>query len=247
MGDSTQVLVSGALFVLAVLTLLRHRVALAFFVLVVTGFGVLYTFVHAGALRHWGFYQVALVAAVWLAAHQGTKTSTLMGRLLAVAPTIAAVLILIPWGYRGLDATRREVNERFSNAPAMARFIREQGLHTRTIAMHVEAIAVVPWLPEMKPWYPSIESSTSYLPWNTRQAQTRGMSGIELARRTTRKFRGDDSVLLLVRVQLKEEDARRYDWQLLHVEEVPTWFYNGEKLYLYQRASSAMKRLNHQQ
>ncbi|MDP2341925.1 MAG: hypothetical protein Q8O67_13285 [Deltaproteobacteria bacterium] len=206
--------------------LVRHRAAAALFGLVFVGFALLFTFVHGGALRHFGFYFVAAIAAAWLAAHQHPQGPA-GARVLAFVVGVA----LLPWVAEGLEGIQHERNERFSNARAMGSYIRKNN-PSNMISMHVDAVAVTPWLDKGKLYYPAVERGVSYMPWNTTQYRRRGIKGHDLAKRTEKRFPDDRSVLLLLNAPI---DIPSKSWELLHAEAKPTWFRHGEKLYLYRR------------
>ncbi|HEY4220773.1 MAG TPA: hypothetical protein VGO62_05505, partial [Myxococcota bacterium] len=163
------------LSVFAVLWLLREsRQAVRFYLAFGALLSVLFLAVHVGFVRHWGFYVVDAIAALWLMHHDiggnelvGVRDTDLGGRA-----TRAAVLLLFAqmasWVVRGAEMVDNDIHKRFSNAAAMAQYIKDNHLEQRVIAAHspTSGEAVLPYLPGMKLWYSAIGEFGTNMKWN---------------------------------------------------------------------------------
>jgi hypothetical protein len=223
-----------------VASIARYRVAAVFYCAVLVGFTILFELVHEGALRHHGFLLFAFVAATWIAVvENGVAMRDEPVRLdrpsLRTLFTVLA-LVFFPWVVNERDALRSEVSERFSNGPAMGRFLRDNGYENRPFVLSLSAVVSAPWIVG-DVYYPAGALTTKYLAWNALQFQNRGMgpNGVLESSKEFRRNHPDAMVLLTSKLEKPSVHGLR----LIHEESAGLWYKNGERLYLYGVAEPA--------
>lgn len=112
--------------------------------------------------RHYCFYFIFTITALWLASTSGPSRSVAAESALSVVLSIALVVSFIA----GANAYRDEFAGRpFSGSKALAAFIRDHQLENRILVGYpaTYAAAVLPYLPGLKMWYPQLESFGTYI------------------------------------------------------------------------------------
>ena len=232
-----QGVLGGAALGIMLATLWRQRTGFAFYMVALLGFTILFQFVHGGALRHFGFVFVSFVAASWLAiieeeaelTAKAAPTTRLGSARHAFA--VAMTVVALPWVVESRSAVVDEVHAPFSNAPALGEWIVAHKLEKERFVLAAYAVSVAPWL-EGPVHYPAAAATTSYLPWNKKQFNNRGMGSggvVQAARSYRAKFPG-----ALVIVGSRLPNPEQSGLRLLHVEANERWLGNGEDFWLYE-------------
>lgn len=239
---ATRNVAAGVALGLMLASLLRHRVAAFFYVLVVTGLAMLFELVHEGALRHHGFILVGFVAAAWLASLEQQQheppasdgTTEPSARTVAQPSTtplmVAMTLAFVPWLAVERDAFVDERAHRFSNGPAMGEWIVKKKLASATFVLNADSVVAVPWL-KGKYFYPASKSTNSYMPWNAEQRKNRGMGPVGTLKASAAFRKENPDALLLLKSAL--EHPEKHGYRLLHKENRHRWYRHGEELFLY--------------
>lgn len=249
-GVATRNVAAGVLFGVMLLSLRRHRVAAFFYVLVVTGLALLFELVHEGGLRHHAFILVGFVAAAWLASLEATHAAQLertegseategsVDDVPAKRPArpvtqLAAVvaLVFVPWVVVEQQAFVDERAHRFSNGPAMGKWIAKHKLADAVFVLNSDAVVAAPWLTGTL-YYPASKTSKSYLPWNAEQYKYRGMKPLAALKGSASFRQEHPDALLLLKGPIEKPEKDGY--KLIHREASHRWNRHGEDLYLYE-------------
>lgn len=201
---------------------------------------------HLGFERHWGYFVVAGVVARWLALVDEGKpefADVPAKKPLAITKLVALGLLcaqLVGWDVRGLDMTWKDVTMRFTNAPALVAWLVEHHLENRTIAAHQPppGEALLPFLPEMRLYYPALERTGTNMPWNRKLEMDSMLPIAAMFDRIKRDYPqwndAQSGVLFLSHKKLDDALLAKVGYRLLHEEAAPVCSTKGEKFWLYE-------------
>lgn len=183
--------------VIAVVALVARRVrgsrrALAAWLLAFAGLALMFYVKLPGTTRHFGFFWVALVAVLWMAAADGAASRRWCGW--ALAPTLAA-------GVAGAAiAGVNELRSPFSGARAAAAAIAAERLDALPIVGGVDfaTSAVAGFLPGGRVYYPARGAEGSFMIYDqARKRRQDRLTQKEIVAEALARDRGEGVVLLL--------------------------------------------------
>jgi hypothetical protein len=259
----------GFLCLLSVLWLVRRSPrALGLYVTFAALLAYLFGAKHVGFVRHWGYFDVDAIAALWIARGEGTLPRHMPHTTHASHPlqrdrvgvrtwlTRIAVGTLVlqgcAWVVRGGQMVEDEWERRFSNAPALVTWLKDNHLDTRIIAAHppTSGEALLPYLPHTQFFYPALDRMGTSMPWDEKLEQNSSWKAPEVVAHIRKAFpHADDpaqGVLLLLAWPISHRQADALGYRLLHVEDESVCSTHGERFWLYAptgkgRASSLLK------
>jgi hypothetical protein len=208
--------------------LLPRPRALVFFLGTFFGLSCLFVFKYVGGARHYGLLLVLLVMAAWLGEKEAARDGALerrfrLGRLANRARTVGyagLTLGLLGGAWAALPTWRNEIDREFSAARTMARYLRAEGLASRRIVAHQSsrAVAILPYLPETKLWYPERRDYGTFMLWDRTYAEGQLRYAPDAVRRMKQAFADwrhpDRGVLLLLNQELP--DAKSHGYHLIY-------------------------------
>lgn len=198
----------GAVFV----AVWRHRAALGFLILSQVGLLMLFVFVYAGAVRHWGFLLLASLMALWWSAPEKIRPPerSRWPWWLGVSTMGLGLALTIPVAQ---STWARELATDFSGSRATAAFLHSQGLADVPIAGHPAemASAVVPYLDQPQIYYPARGEWGSHMWWDARMMRGRAISEAELFARLERAFDPARPLVLLAIDRLHGAESSGFD------------------------------------
>jgi len=123
---------------------------------------------YAGLIWDHGFIYVAFLAAVWIERAQSKALAAAPTRAGLFVPPAVLVMVLIVQAWFGLVATMRDLARPYSNAYAVARFIRAQGWQDEPIAgiPDESASAVLGYLEADRIYYAKTQRWGSFVIWD---------------------------------------------------------------------------------
>lgn len=187
------------------LALRRHLPALLFFGLANAALLAFFQLRFAGAARHHGFFFLVLVVAVWMyrsaqrvPAGAGRPPSPgLWERLFN--PSLTLLLALHCAG--ALVSAVQEIRHPFSQAPAVAAYLRHHGHDRSLLVGHPDymASAVLAGTTQQKIYYPQVRRWGSYVIWNRQRLGPVEDADVITAARALPREPGQSLVLILDR------------------------------------------------
>lgn len=164
----------------------------------------LFALVYGGSLRHWGFFVVMTIYALWIAL-QEQRSMDIDARVSKIgvcdflltrgALTTTLILSLTT----AVAAWVKDTNEQFSGGKSAARFIAKERLYKYPIASHPMSLAkpILPYFPKgSQIYYPNERRFGSYGKW---KADTyKFISERKLMSRLNRRFGSNSKVTLVV-------------------------------------------------
>jgi hypothetical protein len=254
LGDPPSRQAVGFIAVLAVLgVLVRIRKspwAISSLVLSWTGLLALFVLVYGGSLRHWGFFVVMTIYALWVAL-QEAKSSTLDTRLsridvcdfLLTRAAFATILSLSL--VTAVTAWVKDTHEQFSGGKTAAQFIEAEALNKFPIVSYPMSLAkpVLPYLPKgSKLFYPHEGRFGSYGKWDTKTYNY--ISERKLLRRLNRRF-GENSKIVLIVAGTPLKNSSRSEFRLAY--RTPRTLTTDERYYIYIREAGRQTHSDHLQ
>lgn len=220
---------------MALVALVLWRLARTAFWLLCCGVGglfAIFTFKHAGGLRHHGLIVVFTIFALWLAWDRLAATAARTWRR-AIAWSLGALMLAsVPFTFRAHFDDRQGL---FSGASAMAAYIGGQHLAERVIVACPSAptSAVLPYLPRVRFWYADVSAPGTFVTWNRAYDENRKVDPVEAARRAAGAPGWGPGALLLLNAPLPAPADFGLHLRLAVVDGVYTGF--GEQMYLYEK------------
>ena len=219
--QSLATILGAAIVVVASIAVSRSRGT----ILILWGSYAVLTFIFilkwVGGVRHLGFVLLLLLFALWTAVGQPQRARVACWSLLSISMVASLVMAMIFWRLDTLYA--------FSGAQETARWIRDHGMASRTIAGHSEttASALAPYFRQPF-WYPGIESFGTFSKWDSAFSRGLDVSYPEAVHRVERHFLDRSRVLLLLNVEMPSPEM--HGWRLLYHNQRPQ-FANFDEMY----------------
>lgn len=176
----------------------------------------LFVMVYGGSLRHWGFFVIMTIYALWVALQEAkiSKADNSISRVrvydfLLTRGAFTATLVLSV--ATAVTAWVKDAQGHFSGGKDAAQFIAENGLDQFPIASYPMSLAkpILPYMPTgSQMYYPNEGRFGSYGKWN---ADTYNLiSERKLMRRLDRRFGKDRRLVLVVAGSPLKEHARGF-------------------------------------
>lgn len=211
---------------------LRARSALFLLLCGLGGLYAIFIFKHSGGLRHHGLILVVTVSALWIAWDRLSVPAARTWRR-ALLATLAVILAAgLPFSAR---THLNDIRGIYSGARDMATYINREGLADRVLVAYPSAqtSALLPYLPGRQAWYADIQTAGTYITWDRRYMDNRGIGVAEAARRAAGAPGWGPGALLLLNEPLPSPEAFRLALRHCVVDGVFTDI--GEQMYLYER------------
>jgi len=237
-GDQRLIFIGMAIAIFFTITLSLHKKPAVLFILLLSFSGLfyIYVFVYPGALRHHGFILIVFLFALWISRYYPDSQSQLLGKIsnpklskLSIALINICLVLSLPYS---LTIQYQEYRYIFSGAKEMADFIKRNSLDNYTIVAHPspQASALLPYLPGKRFWYAGIEDFGTFVPYNKKFLDSRGISNSEVISRMTNAFPDQSKILLLLSRPLSSTESKSF---ILVYKIDKVFGYNMEKYYLY--------------
>ncbi|MDA8388130.1 MAG: hypothetical protein M0Z58_05645 [Nitrospiraceae bacterium] len=210
----------GSLLLTTVLAISRRLQPLFFLLASYASISIIFAFVHHGEPRHYGFFLIFTVFALWISTKYGDaavigRTKKLLpdprvtrGYCMALLNASLAVGIVF-FSFYSLGYYKYK----FSDSRDMAGYIKRHGLENRIIVAYTSfsGSALLPYLGRKSFWYPDFERYGTFITWNNTEKKfwTRCMTATDVLNRVERKFGRNRDVYLLLSGEIKIGDSAR--------------------------------------
>lgn len=241
-----------AVFVLAVGALLRKPQALFFYLVSLTGLIFIFTFLHPGYVRHFGFSLLQLLVAFWIGESYGDHVWKWKGEYLFRPQWIAMMnrrfwialnLCLFLSVRYGVLTHIQEFYGDYSGSKATGQYLqkifKENGLDEFVLVADgpSAAMSVLPYIPGKKIWYANRREFGTFDTFKKVRPEDVGLTNEKVIFRAGKAFGGLDRVVLLLNRPLESETAFGYQFVLLHASRKPAWGFPDERYFLYKPVS----------
>jgi hypothetical protein len=240
-GDQrlAMIIVAILIFFIIVLSIGKKPIILFILLLSFSGLFYIFTFTYPGSLRHHGFILIMLLVALWISRYYSDSQNklfegiSLRNNLLRISTALINICLALSLIY-SLKVQLQEYNHIFSGAKEMADFIKRNNFDNIIVAHpSPQASALLPYLDKQKFWYAGIEDFGTFVPYNNKILDSRGISNSEVISRMKNAFPDQSKILLLLGSPLNNPESNGF--RLLYkVDKV--FGYNMEKYYLYKPA-----------
>lgn len=220
-----------------VIWLLRRPRALAVMLASFALLWAIFLLKYAGSPRHWGFFLLALVYALWTARDEEAADPAPppeWNRKAWAAVSIAFGLSLVWSVYFAWASWTREIRDPFSASRQMARFLRDTRLVELPVAAwpSPHAQALLPYLPGKRFYDPGTRAEFTYLEWNRATVDGWSLPEDEVVRRIDEKYPPGRDVLFLANRPVPA--AERAGFRTVHLA-VGNVIMGDEQYVLYRR------------
>ena len=203
--------------------------------LLLCGLGGLYAifiFKHSGGLRHHGLILVVTVFALWIAWDRLSVPAARTWRRALLAVLGVMLAAGLPFSAR---THLNDAHGLYSGARGIAKYITSEGLAARVLVAYPSAptSAVLPYLPGRQAWYADLQAPGTYITWDRRYMDNRGIGVAEAARRAAGAPGWGPGALLLLNEPLPSPEALGLTLRHRVADGVFTDI--GEQMYLYEQ------------
>lgn len=245
-SESLAGVVGIAIMALAAAALIRRPKVFLIWLGANAGLMYILTFRHEGSMRHYGFFLINILFALWLAygsakgEDDGAATRA-MNRLSACslkAAQIALALCLLLTAKYNVWANTMEMKAMFSGSKAMAqaieKIIKEYPIISTVVAHPAtQAASVKAHLPQHRFWYADLEQEGTYWIYNNQLDLDELLTQKEIIARSTKGLGTLNDKLLLLSHPLTFSNFDGYAFRLLFKVDQGVWGYGQERYYLY--------------
>ncbi len=214
-----------------------------FFIALSSYFGLFYLFMFKGiwGYRHCGFIILILIFGLWLSRSDAPQPiclkkskSNRLTQIFAYQSIILALNVCLAISFFPAAARHyQEYKLLFSGSKKMAQYLKDNKLTKQIIVAHESAyaLALLPYLPDVKFWYADIEQYATFITWNNQYRQNSTLAFAEIEKRINKHNFSQDNTLLLLNSKIpKQTDS---DYKLLYKVDTGIFGYSDEKYYLY--------------